>query len=176
MAPQKHFLGKRPFRDQRERKIQEIKKSLTHRARLRKNYFKLLEKEGLKEGHRTDDHRAEQQGDEENNSDDDVLETQNGDDKDKIDAPKSKYREKGSKPTKKAPTNFAERAQRVKENKEQKRKDKLQSIKDRREQIALKSQERELAKRRLTTRTKTGQPLMGPRINNLLDKIKKNAQ
>ena len=37
--PYKRLVGK-------EAKMHEIKKALTHRARIRKNYFKLLEKEG----------------------------------------------------------------------------------------------------------------------------------
>ena len=43
------FKSKKKFIDRREAKSQDIKRALTHRARLRKNYFKLLEKEGLQE-------------------------------------------------------------------------------------------------------------------------------
>lgn len=34
------------------------------------------------------------------------------------------------------------------------------------------NRDRERKKERISKRTKSGQPLMGPRINNLLDKIK----
>ena len=72
--------------------------------------------------------------------------------------------------------NFAERAKIAKERKEHNRQEKLKSIQDRRENIEKKSKERERRKDTLSKKTKSGQPLMGPRINNLLDKIKKDIE
>lgn len=74
------------------------------------------------------------------------------------------------------PMNFAERAKIAKERKEATRKEKLQSIKAKRATMEHKSRERELKKERLSKKSRTGQPLMGPRINNLLDKIKNDMQ
>lgn len=156
---------KNPYRDRKEHKSDEIKKSLTHRARLRKNYFKLLEKEGIPETKREDRQDSHQQ--EGDNSEDDEQDENSS----KLPAPKYRERKPLDNSTKK-PMNFAERAKLAKERKEQNRKDKLQAIKERREQISLRVKEREYKKERLTKRTRSGQPLMGPRINNLLDKIK----
>lgn len=44
------FKSKKKFIDRREAKSQDIKRALTHRARLRKNYFKLLEKRRVTRG------------------------------------------------------------------------------------------------------------------------------
>jgi flagellar biosynthesis GTPase FlhF len=119
----------------REDKNREIKKALVHRARIRKNYFKLLEKEGIDNEKNTDINH---------------------------DKPKNK------------PLNFAERAQKVKQRKQEKRKSDLEQVQERRKQIVKKESERLKRKERIEKRTTRGQPLMGPRINNLLDKIKKD--
>lgn len=156
MGDKKHFKGKNPYTDRREFKSKEIKKSLVHRARLRKNYFKLLEKEGINhEPEQNDDERAESQKSEE------------------LRGPRIPNSRR--QPSKK-PMNFAERAKIAKERKEHSRQAKLKSIQDRRENIEKKSKERERRKDNLSKKTKSGQPLMGPRINNLLDKIKKDIE
>lgn len=110
---------------------------MTHRARLRKNYFKLLEKEGISTERKEDENEDEEE-----------------------------------KPVEKKPMNFAERAKIAKDRKESNRKEKIQAIKDKRAIIAQKSKEREFKKDKMAKKSRTGQPLMGPRINNLLDKIK----
>ncbi|ODV78807.1 rRNA processing [Suhomyces tanzawaensis NRRL Y-17324] len=122
--------------DRKESKSRDIKKALTHRARLRKGYFKLLEQEG------------------ESIPEKDVAKS-----------------EERAKPT----MNYAERAKIAKQRKEEQRKEKLERVQDRRKAIEKKDKERELKKLRLSQKTKTGQPLMGPRINNLLEKIRKDV-
>ncbi|AOW29581.1 rRNA-processing protein FYV7 [Candida albicans L26] len=131
------FKSKKKFIDRREAKSQDIKRALTHRARLRKNYFKLLEKEGLQEEGKPED-------------------------------------ENDIRPTKKKGINFEERAAIVKQRKEEKRKFKLASVQAKLEKIESNSKERALKREQLKKSTTKGQPLMGPRINDLLDKIKKN--
>ncbi|CUM46266.1 rRNA-processing protein FYV7 [Debaryomyces fabryi] len=157
MGEKRHFKGKNPYTDRREFKSKEIKKSLVHRARLRKNYFKLLEKEGI-------NHEPEQ-----NESESTVNQNKSED------LERSGISNSRNQPSKR-PMNFAERAKIAKERKEQNRQAKLKSIQDRRETIEKKSKERERRKDTLSKKTKSGQPLMGPRINNLLDKIKKDIE
>ncbi|CDR40773.1 CYFA0S05e04324g1_1 [Cyberlindnera fabianii] len=59
--------------------------------------------------------------------------------------------------------------ERKKASREQREKEKL----ERELQVEKKQKEREKKKEALAQRTKYGQPLMGPRINNLLEKIQK---
>ncbi|KAK6200030.1 Fyv7/TAP26 [Scheffersomyces amazonensis] len=134
--------------DRREAKSAEIKKSLTHRARLRKSYFKLLAKEG---------------GEEEVTG------------RDRSEDNEETKRIKGEE---KEPKRFsyAERAQIVKERKEHKRKEELERVREKRRYIEKRAKDRELKKERVTQTTRKGQPLMGPRITNLLDKIRKDMQ
>lgn len=156
MVDKRHFKGKNPYTDRREFKSKEIKKSLVHRARLRKNYFKLLKNEGIDK----DTPNQDEQGDQ--NVNDPQNDNQEG------------QKKSSSLDNKKNPVNFAERARIAKERKEQNREAKLKSIQNRRENIEKKSKERERRKDTMSKKTRTGQPLMGPRINNLLDKIKKD--
>lgn len=149
------FHKKNPYHDRKEHKSDEIKKSLTHRARLRKNYFKLLDKEGI------------------------PVEKLNGSrvPGDDTEVGDTGYKEGDTrKEEQRKPMNFAERAKIAKERKEANRKEKLQSIKAKRATMDQKSRERVLKKERLSKKSRTGQPLMGPRINNLLDKIKNDTQ
>jgi hypothetical protein len=127
-----------PWKNRKEYKSREISRLLTHRAHLRKKYFKMIEKEDP--GSAPDDGRN---------------------------AEKSSFEAK-----EKPKLNFAERAKMAKERKERQRKEKLQSIREQRENTEKKKKEREAQKAVLAQKTRTGQPLMGPRINSLLDKIK----
>lgn len=124
----------------REDKTRDIKKALVHRSRIRKNYFKLLDKEGI------DNEKKE------------YDETDN----------------RNQRPKQQKPMNFAERSQMVKQRKEDTRKSQLQEVQERRKQITKKDNERIKKRERVDKKTTRGQPLMGPRINNLLDKIKKD--
>ncbi|PSK40958.1 hypothetical protein C7M61_000625 [Candidozyma pseudohaemuli] len=169
----KPFQGKKFHKDLREYKNQEIKRSLVHRARLRKQYFKLLEEEGEVPSHEKGDNKDQK---------DDVSDQSKSDESDN-DAQHSKVKQKASLPpqqappkvtTQRKPLNFQERAKLAKERKEQQREDKLQRVKDRRRAIEQKQMEREKKKESLSRRTKSGQPVMGPKINDLLDKIRNN--
>lgn len=146
MPPNKPY-NKKKFTDRREAKSQDIKRALTHRARLRKNYFKLLEKEGLQENRKPDDNQ--------NESNDESNENE-----------KPQLKKKG--------INFEERSKIVKQRKEEKRKQKLEIVQEKLQRLETNSKERALRKEQLKKTTTKGQPLMGPRINNLLDKIKKD--
>lgn len=130
----------------REDKTRDIKKALVHRSRIRKNYFKLLDKEGI----------------------DNEKPVINEEVKDTSHPDRTKLQNK--------PTSFAERAQIVKKRKEDKRKEELAKIQDRRKQIERKENERSKRKARVEKKTSRGQPLMGPRINTLLDKIKSDMK
>lgn len=173
----KPFQGKNSYKDLREFKSKEIKRSLVHRARLRKNYFKLLDKEGIpheREGEKSDEN-GENEGE---NASDEVLDDDKASPGRRKPLPLQdslpKRMPRASPQATRKPLNFAERARIAKERKEQRRQEKLEQVQARRKTLERKSEERERKKQRLLKRTKTGQPLMGPRINNLLDKIRQN--
>ncbi|KAG7192860.1 rRNA-processing protein fyv7 [Scheffersomyces spartinae] len=135
---------KNPYLNLREKKANDIRKAITHRSRLRKKYFQLLKEEGLEE-------RPKEVGED-----------------------KDQQQHHHKEQPKKNPTNFAERAKKVKERKEEKRQAKLESVRDKRRRLEESEQRRELVRSRVTQKTSKGQPLMGPKINNLLDKIRKD--
>ncbi|ABN65321.1 predicted protein [Scheffersomyces stipitis CBS 6054] len=158
----KSFRGKSrsSYVDMRETKSRDIKKALTHRARLRKSYFKLLEKEGMSTPRDEIDNTS-------------IYQLESGEDEaDQIQ--ERRERKPLPKQEKVKPMNFAERAKIAKQRKEENRKAKLEDVRERRQTIERKNREREKRKERISQTTKTGQPRMGPRINNLLDKIKKD--
>ncbi|EGW32073.1 uncharacterized protein SPAPADRAFT_55609 [Spathaspora passalidarum NRRL Y-27907] len=128
------------YTDRHASKTADIKRALVHRARIRKNYFKLLKEEGRPDPQETQQEQQQQV------------------------EPKKK------------PVNFAERAQLAKQRKEEARAQKLQQVKEKREKLELKKKEREMKKAGFSKHTRTGQPLMGPRINNLLDKIRNDMK
>lgn len=167
----KPFRGKKPIKDLREFKSREIKKSLVQRARIRKNYFKLLEKEG------------EAPAPEEEPQENESASEDSGSDTESKSAVKKRaplppqtmsYRQPP--PPKKKPMNFHEKARMAKERKTEQRQKKLSEIQARREALERETKKREQRKESLAKRTKSGQPLMGPRINSLLDKIKENSE
>lgn len=134
MPPRREpFKGKRFHKDLREFKTQEIKRSLVHKSRLKKSYFKLLEQEG-----------------------ESVPEKQSrSDDKKQLD--------------------FTERAKLAKERKERDRQQRLLQVQEKRGAIEKARKKRVELRNSLTKKTKTGQPSMGPKISNLLDKIRKSS-
>lgn len=142
-------------------KTDDIKRALIHRARLRKNYFKLLENEGEdvpakptyeRDGGRsyTKEYSTEERKEKEEKNDG------------SLDEPPRK------------PLTFQERMEIKKERKQRQRQEKLEKTR-----LNLKTMKEKEHQRKKNTeslkdsRTRKGQPLMGPRINNLLDKIKK---
>lgn len=138
-------FDQKKHKDLRDFKNKEIKKSLTHRARLRKNYFKILQKEGITPNEPSDEQVSDtEQPDTENHH--------------------------------RKPLSYAEKAAAIKQRKEEQRKQKLEQIRQKRQNIDKSNQKRETVKTKLSQKTRHGQPLMGPRINNLLDKIKKDME
>lgn len=174
----KPFQGKKLHKDLRDFKNQEIKRSLVHRARLRKNYFKLLEQEGGDaQGNPTAVDANEGDENEDNSADSDAEVTQKHTARSSKSLPPQDALEKRMPPqeqSRKKPLNFAERAKLAKERKEQKREEQLQNVRERRKQIELSKKEREDKRLSLSKRTRKGQPVMGPKINDLLEKIRHN--
>ncbi|KAI5970302.1 FYV7 [Candida margitis] len=158
MAQQQYNKSKKKFIDRREAKSADIKRALTHRARLRKNYFKLLKDEGLEEHSKDKQESEDESSDEEGHSEDEETETRE------------------SKLAKSKPASFAERAAIAKQRKAEKRQERLSKIQEKLTNVARQEKIRELKKKELSQKNKRGQPVMGPRINNLLEKIKKNNE
>ncbi|EGV63476.1 rRNA-processing protein fyv7 [Yamadazyma tenuis] len=144
------------YKDLRDFKSKEIKRSLVHRARLRKNYFKLIEKEGGRP------------------STDPVDELKKEPTKGENTHRETKGPRHERNDVKKSNLTYYEKSQLIKQRKEEKRQAILQDVRERRDKIEKSNQQRDRMKEKLSQKTKHGQPLMGPRINNLLDKIKKD--
>ncbi|KAI5956434.1 FYV7 [Candida jiufengensis] len=172
--------NRKKFVDRKEAKTQDIQRALTHRARLRKNYFKLLKKEGIDEHPRDEgklDHE-EEDSEVEHSQDDSEAEQEEEEEEAKTSSHK-KPTKSSSTYTKSNPPprlTYAERAAIAKERRSRQRHDKKQEIQEKIEMIARQQKIRELRKQQLKLKTKTGQPSMGPRINNLLDKIRRDRQ
>lgn len=168
----KPFQGKKFHKDLRDYKNQEIKRSLVHRARLRKNYFKLLESEdgsaGAPGGERVE---KEQHSDVDSDSDQDSTRRRAPLPPQRAPPPQKTQQ----KPQPKRVVNFAERAKLAKERKEKEREAKIQRVQERRHALERQNKERERKKESLSKRTKSGQPVMGPKISDLLDKIRQNS-
>lgn len=166
--PYKRLVGK-------EAKTHEIKKALTHRARIRKNYFKLLEKEGYqppekpKSRHEADEAKDEAK-EEADKANEDASDSQE-------DAATDKRQSESLKPKEAPkPMTYNDRRELIKQRKNEKRLRQLERVREQKQ--ALESQEklRQRHRARIDKRTRKGQPMMGPRINNLLDKIKKETK
>ncbi|GMG56544.1 unnamed protein product [Ambrosiozyma monospora] len=152
----KYFKGK-------QGKTDEIKKSLAHRARLRKTYFKMLEKEGIDTSKPVP---ALETGDDNREKD--------KDDEEQADRPKTYNRFERSTEQRK-PLTFQDRVKINQERKQRLRQEKIERTKQTLSEIKTKrSQRAERSKRIKEAKTSKGQPLMGPRINDLLDKIQGN--
>lgn len=155
----KYFKGK-------QGKTDEIRKALTHRARLRKNYFKLLEKEGMDVPNRDGDVEKDETKSEENESED-----ENPDQSTKtseVDTIKEKVKNREALSFQERMLLKKDRRQKDKDRKMQKTREKLETMRS-----------KELLRQRQTeriqnTKTRKGQPLMGPRINSLLEKIQQS--
>ncbi|GME79558.1 unnamed protein product [Ambrosiozyma monospora] len=152
----KYFKGK-------QGKTDEIKKSLAHRARLRKTYFKMLEKEGIDTSKPVP---ALEIGDD--------NKKKNQDSEDQTDGPKTYNRHESSTEQRK-PLTFQDRVKINQERKQRLRQEKIERTKQTLNEIKTKRNKRaERSKRIKEAKTSKGQPLMGPRINDLLDKIQGN--
>lgn len=149
MATSKQQYNRKKFT--KEFRVKEIQKNITKRTRLKKNYFKALKEEGYSAPERP-------QNDKDNNDrkHKKVRELK----EEKRQAGKEKFDEK--KQLKK------DRMQRQREEKEAHRQSQLQRI----ETSKAKHLQREQRTKRLTQKTRSGQPLMGPKILDMLEKIK----
>lgn len=105
-----------------------------HRARIRKNYFKLLEKGG------------------------------------------ESVPEKKSKTAAAPIVTYQDRINKTKQRRLDKRKSQFEEATQRVEEIDRKKQERQKRKDRFSQKTQRGQPLMGPRISGLLEKIQEDKK
>ncbi|CAR28378.1 ZYRO0F02618p [Zygosaccharomyces rouxii] len=133
----------------KEYKVKEIQRNLTKKARLRKEYLKALKSEGYE----VPDKKPTPV------SKDDIKHLK----EERALQGKRKLDEK--KEIKKQRKRLqAEHAQEAKRKEEERIKI-----------IEQKAQEREKRKVKMTQKTKTGQPKMGPKIDDMLDKIKNNS-
>lgn len=146
MATAKQQHNRKKFT--KDYKLKEIQKSLTHKARLKKGYLKALKEEGYS----IPDKKPV------------------GKSKEEIRKLKTELREKGRKKLdeKKYDKKQAKKEQR--EASEDRRKRDIEDIKN----VKNKMEQREKRKQRMTKRTRSGQPLMGPKIEDLLGKIKED--
>lgn len=144
MATSKQIDNRKKFT--KEYKVKEIQKNLTKKARLRKEYLKVLKEEGYSVPEKNPD----------------TVKT--------YDAKKAKEERilQGKK-------RYDEKKE-IKRQRKLSQKEQAELRKDREvERIKMakeKQVDREKRKRRMTQKTKSGQPKMGPKINDLLDKIK----
>ncbi|CAI4047377.1 hypothetical protein SUVZ_12G1210 [Saccharomyces uvarum] len=130
----------------REYKVKEIQRSITKKTRLRKEYLKALKDEGY-----TVPEKEPRTG--VKDSVRKIKEARATEGKKKLDEKKEIKRQR-------------KRLQRDELN--DRRNDELERIRVSKEKFQM----REDRKKRMTQRTRSGQPLMGPKIEDLLDKIK----
>lgn len=146
MATAKQQHNRKKFT--KEYKVKEIQKNLTQKARLKKEYLKALKEEGYSVPEKN----------------------HNGKAKDEIRKLKVGLREKGQKKLDEKKEIKKERKKEQREDAEARRRKELEDIK----QVKIKMDERERRKKRLSKKTRTGQPRMGPKIDDLLSKIKED--
>lgn len=146
MATAKQQHNRKKFT--KEYKVKEIQKNLTQKARLKKEYLKALKEEGYSVPEKNP----------------------NGKSKDEIRKLKAGLREKGQKKLDEKKEIKKERKKEQREDAEARRRKQLEDIK----QVKVKMDERERRKKRLSKKTRTGQPRMGPKIDDLLSKIKED--
>ncbi|GMM32792.1 Fyv7 protein [Saccharomycopsis crataegensis] len=163
-------VRKGQYYNPRDKKRKEIEKSLVHKSNLRKKYFKLLEKEGQKVPEKKT--KAERNNEVKNDAVEDEYDSEA--DKDfEEEKEESKYRKSRYEPTRQL--TYEERSELIKQRRTAKREEAMENIRTQRKIIAQKNQDREKKKRSFNKKTKKGQPSFAPRINNLLDKIKKDV-
>ncbi|KAL6942339.1 hypothetical protein ACO0QE_003512 [Hanseniaspora vineae] len=138
----------------KEYKIAEIKKSLHKKARLKKNYFKALKDEGYS----LPDERENQSSGRKSRVDPSLSYKERKDIQKRENIEKLKALKQQKKDTK-----YQQKL--TKEERRQKELDRVNEIKK-------KNENRQLKRERLTQTTRRGQPLMGPKIEDLLNKIK----
>lgn len=146
MATAKQQLNRKKYT--KDYKLKEIQKSLTQKARLKKEYLKALKEEGYTVPDKEPTRKS----------------------KEEIRRIKTEQKENSRRKLdeKKQLKKHAKKEQRTAV--EERRKQELENIKN----IKSKIEQREKRKQKLTKRTRSGQPLMGPKIEDLLGKIKED--
>ena len=164
MATSKQQLNRKKFT--KEYKVKQIQKNIAKRTRLKKQYLKALKEEGysvpskdeLTNNNGNDDLKSE--------SDASSISTKKKSVKDL----KEEKRLAGMAKIDEKKRLKKERLKRQREEREMRRQKELERIKLSKE----KHLQRERRSKRLTQKTSTGQPLMGPKIADLLERIKKD--
>lgn len=163
----------RKYTQGKQGKTDEIRRALTRRARLRKNYFKLLEREGLDVPSKNDNYVEDGENKEMNPTN---AETESGEKENntqplsEIDIIKNKVKNHEA-------LTFAERIALKKDRRERDKEMKMRKTKEKLDTMKKSQMKRQKQTERLqNTKTRRGQPLMGPRINDLLEKIKQNKK
>lgn len=146
MATTKQQHNRKKFT--KEYKVREIQKNLTQKARLKKEYLKALKEEGYSVPEKAPSGKSKQ-------------------DYRKL---KAELRDEGKRKFDEKKEIKKERKRQQREEAEERRTRELENIK----QVKAKMDERERRKKRLSQKTRTGQPLMGPKINDLLSKIRED--
>ncbi|KAH3672976.1 hypothetical protein WICPIJ_009948 [Wickerhamomyces pijperi] len=132
----------------RETKLREIQHNLTQRARLRKHYFKDLKEMGEAIPEKSTRYNEDSNG-----------ENSKGDYRDRKAQAQQTYKER-----------MLITKQRKAERHQAREQERIEKVKN----IERREKERESNKERFSQRTGRGQPLMGPRIEGLLEKIKRD--
>lgn len=187
---------RRKYQSAYQTKSDDIKKSLVHRARLRKAYYKMLEKEGeevpskkqsydTNDNDKNDDNSNSNSENEETTKNSDVSESeeeQGGffegepiESKETI-SKKESYRERKTAEKKERALSFHERNKLIKERKLAKRKAQEEYRANREKEHQVREAKRIKHRNQMKKFTDRGQPLMKSRINRLLDKIKESNQ
>lgn len=144
MATSKQQFNRKKFT--KEYKVREIQKSLTKKARLTKEYLKALKEEG----YTVPDKKPSNEGSYDYKK---RKEERNQENKRRLEEKRAFKRDK---------------LQKQKENFENRKQNEADSIKAVKEKYVA----RDDRKRKMTQRTRSGQPKMGPKIEDLLNKIK----
>lgn len=146
MATHKQHENRKKFT--KEYKVKEIQRNLTKKARLKRGYLKVLKEEG----YTVPDKKP-------------ALIS-----KDDIQMLKAERSLQGKKKLDEKREIKKQRNRLQRDLIEERRKNEVEKLKQTKEKL----QERERRKTRLTQRTKSGQPRMGPKIEDLLNKIKED--
>lgn len=159
---------KRKYIQGKQGKTDEIRRALTHRARLRKNYFKLLEKEGMDVPERETNNNVEELEEDESENDEEQKDEDNDKPMSEIELIKNKVQNRQA-------LTFQERILLKKERKEKDKQRKMQKTREKLDTMKQRDTRRQRQRERIeSTKTRKGQPLLGPRINSLLEKIRQD--
>ncbi|KAA8897710.1 hypothetical protein TRICI_006673 [Trichomonascus ciferrii] len=156
----------------------EIQRSLTHRARLRKAYFKMLEREGeaipeknekVTEKDDKEDSESDAEGAEDNENREMKYDDESGGQEvsEEGETPRNDERVKQQ--------TFKDRMRIKKERKNAQREQRAKILEARKQDQKRREELRLKHKKQMTKYTPRGQPVMGSRINRLLDKIRETA-